>query len=222
MTAFAFTYHADMAAVASDTLVYGEHGPIGCSVKVAQLPHIRALFLGHGWLQIAVGAVAGLLLRPNLSAVEDAATALPNILASVTGHLMAEQGVSVDGLLDIFRGTLIGWSPAEQRMRLWQFVSSDDYRPRAEADRMYGGPFVMPGVPNGYLPLDRGSDSLATKLIGMLRGIDRYAGDHPEHTSGTRLGGDITLTTVSETGIEHRVIGRLPNHADALTKGTVH
>lgn len=206
MTAFVIDYRADRVAVAADTLVYDGDTIIGHTHKVIQLPQLRALLLARGTIEVVKRAAMRLQLDPALFASEDAAEALPQILREVAGALAEENGKPADAYPT--EVTFAGWSPAHQRMRLWQFWSGEGYTMHGEFDLAYGGPYALPRVSPAYLPLDRAGASLSERLAGTLKGIAKAVAECPEAGGGI-VGGDITLTVLSEGEISHRVIGKV-------------
>jgi hypothetical protein len=147
------------------------------------------------------------MLSPIIFSIEDAAGALPGILRELTRLHAEENDLGDPAGLRLLECTLAGWSEAEDRMRLWQFLSAEDYSPHDEFDAHYGGPYPIPPLNSSFFPLDRAADTLETKLIGILHAHDRFCAEHPEIAGGVRLGGEIALTTVTEHGISHRIIG---------------
>jgi hypothetical protein len=217
MTAFAIDYRADRVVVAADSLAYEGDKPVGFISKILMIPHLRALLLSRGYVEIAAWTVASLLLKPAVFSLEAAADALPETLNDVTAQLCAESGIPDTGDQHISEICLIGWSEAEGRMRSWHYLSQESYSRHDEWDAAYGGPYCWPALPPGYLPLDRASVPLDEKLLGVIHAIDRWCIDNSVQIGGRRLGGDIVAFQVMEGGaITQRVIGQLPDHDQTL------
>lgn len=209
MTAYALDYRADRLVIAADTIAYDDKATsVGEVSKVLQLPHLRAVILSRGKFSIALHLLGMLFLKPGVQTIEDAAAALPALLRGLTSTYAHRMAIADDHTaMELMEVAIAGWSDAEQRMRLWRFDSTDDYGTQLQFDLAYGGPLLWPSLPREYIPLDRSTDTVEAKLIGILHGVDRWCVDNPEAARGVRLGGAIELTTVTESGLDQHVVG---------------
>jgi hypothetical protein len=211
MTAFALDYRADQLTVAADSRIYHGTTTIGHGAKIHALPHLRSVLLMRGLQQVTHGAVARLLLDPQILSIEDAARKLPAILTELADNVLASLGYEQIGEnnAEICQAVLVGWSAAEQRMRMFAFVSNDNYEAHDTYDRSYSGVAAWPNIPASYMPLDRAADSMDTKLTAVLRAVDKFCEENPEHVGGARLGGMIQKTVVTESTISTTAIGTI-------------
>ena len=219
MTAYAIRHLADEFAVAADSLCYGPHSePYGFLCKLAALPTIRSVLFARGKVEITHGAVARLLLSPQVLTIEDAAEALPDILRTLTEQFAVELGLVGDPTkMRLCFFALAGWSEAENRARLYSFMSTENFEPLFDADRLYGTNVApWPPVPAEFLPVPRAADTLDDQLIGVLHGVDRYCVENPAEADGTRLGGQITKVVINERQLTTTCIGAFPDWPAAL------
>jgi hypothetical protein len=223
MTALAVDYRADRVSIAADSLCYLDTAePVGSVTKVYQIPHLRAVFFGCGKMVLMVRALTNLMLRPELTTIEQAAEALPDILRRVTEAYIDRNDLDDDDdkLKFMTFCAIAGWSDAEQRMRLIAFRSDQDYRQLLEADRAYGGPYSWQPLDPAYMPLDRAADTLDQKLAGVIKGMARFCEDHPDVVQNHRMGGQITVTEVTQDEIAYRVIDKFDDY-DAMLKAAI-
>jgi hypothetical protein len=112
MTAYALAYFCDKLIVAGDSRIYDDdNAGRGHGCKIYTLPTMRAVFFARGKMAITIVTVQQLLLSPTLHTVENAADALPGLLASGTAKWADALGVEVPPAgANIHECTLAGWS----------------------------------------------------------------------------------------------------------------
>lgn len=208
MTACAVDYRADRALLAADSAVYDDANVRrGYGCKLFAMPTCRSVFFARGPLTVTLSAVAGMALEPRLSAIEAAAERLPEILAGAAFAWADSRDMPLPPPGTRFHESLLtGWSETEGRMRMWMFSSAAEFVATDVADRAYGF-FSWPALWPEFLPLDRSVDTVETKLVNTLRAIDKWCAAKPSEVDGLRLGGDMTMARVTDTGIEFSTIG---------------
>lgn len=209
MTAFAIDFRRDRATVQADSLAYmpdlHDVRPLGVSLnKVLTLPHLDAVLFGRGQMEIVVRAWVSLMLEPHISkTIEQAAARLTDILWNVTVDYADEHGFDPGGAA-VLECALVGWSKAEQRMRLWQYMSTDEYQGQDDAGQCYGV-LPFPRLPDRYMPKLPPKPS-AKELSRIIFSAGRYFEAHPELACGARVGGEIVQHVLTPQGISSKVI----------------
>jgi hypothetical protein len=228
MTAFAIDFRRDRVSVAGDTLGYApdrtEVKPLGFIPKILPLPHLKAVLFSRGQYQILVSAAAQLFLSPQIMTTEDAAEALPGMLQAATHQYAEQQGIGDPYSVGLLEAALCGWSEAEQRMRIWQFLNYDGYAAQADSGSEYGV-LSFPRLPAAYMPRVTG-DITDKHLVEVIQAAGRYFVDEPEANCGARVGGEVTRFEITPHGMAQRTIHRFPDyeqvrHASAAIAGRI-
>ena len=224
MTAIAILFERNRMMIAADTLGYAPDRksvrPLGFISKVMIIPHLRGVLFSRGMFQVTVESAASLLLSPQLATIEAAADALPEILIGHTEKYAARQGISDWPRLGLLELVFAGWSETENRMKLWQYISSDLFRPREDEEGHYGS-LSFPRLPPKYAVV-AADLSESDRLVAMVKAIDQYFTDEPGINCGQRVGGEIIVTDIVPSGIATRRLYRFADyeqtqHAAAAT-----
>jgi hypothetical protein len=220
VTAFVLDFQRQRLAVACDTLAYlpsrDDVKPLGYVTKVNQLPHLRAVLFCRGQLQIAAWAALWIGLDPGIQTLEQAAEALPDVLADCTLKYSDEQRIDNPDDLGLCEAVLAGWSEAEQRCRLWYFLNTDRYVAQEDGGHHYGL-LTMPRL--GERDMPAGGRTGDKMLIACMHAEQMVFAREREAMGGVRLGGEVQKWTISRDGISQTVIHRFADYAETLHAG---
>jgi hypothetical protein len=207
MTAFAIDFQRDRATIAGDTLAYApsrtDARPLGFISKVLPLPQIRGVLFSRGQYQVTVHAHAALSMMPQVTTIE-AAAALPEVLNEASIAYAAQCDIHDYAEVGLAEVALCGWSDAERRMRLWQFLCTGRYRSQDGGGRNYGL-CSRPRMLDAYLPTKPGL-SVDQRLVATMQGAVRFFADNKAMMCGAVIGGQVLATEVTRSGMSTRVI----------------
>jgi hypothetical protein len=212
LTAYCLNFGPREVLIAGDTLIYtANNEPLGFIDKVTPLPRMRAAFFSRGAHVIGVSALATLALRYDVQTFEAAAAALPAILAEVTEDAAAKYDIEdPDGLI-LFEGRFVGWSEAEKRMRLYQYDNYDGYRQNGDENPV--GWKACPPLEPEHIPPGLKAQTPERICIEILKAHRRAFAARLGHDK-LPVGGEITLTRVTERSVDTRIIHRFEDAAE--------
>jgi hypothetical protein len=228
MTAFAIDFQRDRVTVAGDTLGYApdrtEVRPLGFIAKILPLPHLKAVLFSRGQYQILVTVAAQLFLSPQIMTIEDAAAALPDMLRAATDQYAEQHGIDDPASVGLLEAALCGWSEAEQRMRVFQFLNHDGYVAQDDGGAIYGV-LSFPRLSGKYMPQIAGA-ATDQQLVQVVQAAGRYFTDEPAVNCGARVGGEVVCFEITPHGMSQRTLHRFADyeqvrHASAAIAGRI-
>jgi len=209
MTAFTWRAEANRVVIASDTLGYtitSSPMPLGFISKVVPFPHLRAALYGRGVMAVLWTAAAHLALRADVTDVDSAVEALPDILRAVTDEYAAANDIDNHRELLLFEGYLAGYSDSRRRFVVARFTSTDDYEPLWGENEM-GSLRAVPTLPDAYVPREAAGKPVETQLVAIMTAMRSFFADHPEVVPAV-IGGEVQLTEVTRQGVTSRIVHR--------------
>lgn len=214
MSAFAINFQRDTATIAGDTLAYvpdrNEVKPLGFIAKILPLPHLKAVLFSRGQYEILVTAASRLFLSTQIMTIEGAAEALPAILWDATEQYSARHGIDDPTSVGLLEAALLGWSEAEQRMRVYQFLNYNGYEAQSDYGDSYGV-LPFPRLPASYMPAIAGT-ATDKHLVQVIQAADQYFRDEPAVNCGARVGGEVVAFEITPHGMSQRTLHRFTDY----------
>jgi hypothetical protein len=215
MTAFAIDFQRDRVTVAGDTLGYipsrDDLRPLGFICKALPLPALKAVLFFRGQFEIAARAAMALTLSPHIISIEAAAAALPQCLTDISEIYADAHDLGDFTQIGLAEIVIAGWSEAEGRMRLWQFLSHEGYRGQDDGGAIYGV-LAFPMLPQDYMPATQATGD--ARLVEIIQAQGRFFAENVAMVGPLRLGGEILSTEITPGGISTRTLYRFPDYEE--------
>ncbi len=221
MTAFAIDFQPQRLTIASDTLAYavgeGFTRPLGFIDKVLPVTRLNAVIFNRGQFQICVQAQAYLALAVDLKSLEEAAQALPAALRQITAAYAAQIGLDDACSHLVAEISFAGWSETDQRMKVWQFVNTEDFAPHEYGPAQYGL-MTAPALPRGDWPAMAGL-SLERQLTELMKAERRLYEANPELVGHAIIGGEVRSLELTPEGMRTQTLHRFEDFEEIRHAG---
>src|SRR5262249_43396538 len=156
--------------------------------KVLSLPHLNAVLLSRGQFEIMVRAWSALMIPLTARTIEEAAQRLPQMLSTISDDYCDRQGVDDYQSIGLVECVLAGWSPAKNRMRLWQYSNFENFQTH-ETPADWSGTVAWPILADRYMPRIVGFPSDA-QLVKIIEAVGKYFTDEPSTNCNQQVGGE--------------------------------